>query len=220
MSRYVKPALPRATHEHVRALRLMNETAYDGRAIRSMLVACLRFLGLRVRGAVRVTYATRGRGMGHHGRAALGDEDLVPNLSGLNMVLCLPRDPRKLDEGVLAWLMHHEALHWKGVRHEDMTDEQLYVGSWRPSWWQVWRRDREAALLTDAGPSAVGWTPAPVRAPADESADKIRHAEAMLKKARTRVLRAQSVEARWRRRLAGLEAARERRERATAGGTT
>jgi hypothetical protein len=195
----------------MRVLRIVNDTAYDGRAIRSLVVACLRAQGLKVHGAVRIAYSSQAGG--HHGVAALGDETYRPSRSGLNMALTLPRDPQELDEAQFARVVHHEVMHWRGVRHEDMTDEGRYcMSTWTPSWYAAWRDGREPVRLivrdgTIIGDARIGWTPPRTVAPADERTRRIEHARAMLKKARTRVLRAQTLEARWRRRLGALERA-------------
>ena len=113
--------LPKVRREHLNSLRIENETRYDTRAIRTYAIRCLRALNLQVRGVIRVAYTNKRRVAG---AAAIGGERVFQ--SGLNMVMLMPRDPGKLDVASFARVLHHEALHWRGVRHEDMTDDQRY----------------------------------------------------------------------------------------------
>ena len=181
-----RAALPEVSHHHLRKLEILNETGYNGRAIRSLLVRCLRFYGMCVRGAVRVVYSSVSR---HHGCAALGSS---PALSGLNMALSLPRDPGELDVGQFARVVRHEVLHWRGAQHADMTPDILYCQGPAPSW-------SVGVALTH--------TEAPVVDPFAVRTQKLAHARSMLKRAETRARRAETIVKRWQRRVRVAERA-------------
>lgn len=203
--------LPEARSEHLRVLRIENETRYDGKAVRSLVTACLRFLGLRVRGVVRVTYSAEVDG--HHGVAAMGG----PGSWGVNMALTVPRDPSHLDEVRLARLVHHEALHWKGVRHEDMTEDQRWVAKrgWVPSWYSEWVSGRTVTLRTPESEylvATIAFAPARTISKEDGRRKKLAHAERMLARAKKRFKLAATVEMRWHRRVVAARRAIERAE--------
>jgi hypothetical protein len=184
MSRHAE--LPEVSHLHLRKLQVLNETGYATRAIRSLLVRCLRFYGMRVRGVVRVTYSSFG---GHRGCAALGSG---PKQVGLNMVLTLPRDPAEADVEQFARVVRHEFLHWRGVPHSEMADGVLYCRGPAPAW-------AAGVVLAHAAPRAVD---------PDEVRDrKLAHARSMLKRAETRAKRAETIVKRWQRRVRAAERA-------------
>lgn len=185
--------LPQVATKHLRMLEVRNETRYRTRAIRTLIVRCLRALGLKVRGLVRVAYSTASE---HYGFAALGHEERKVDggyitRSGLNMTLTLPRDPGAFSRDQFARVILHEALHWKGVRHGDMTDEQRYCKGDAPAWCS----DIEVAF-------------APLlEHPKDGRKGKLAHARAMLARAERKLKLATTIEKRWRRRVAAAERA-------------
>lgn len=181
-----RAALPEVSHRHLRKLEILNETGYDGRAIRSLLVRCLRFYGMQVIGVVRVVYSSVSQ---HHGCAALG---AGPDRAGLNMALSLPRDPVHADVGQFARVVRHEVLHWRGARHPDMTPDILYCQGPAPSW-------AAGVVLEHTEEEAVD--PFAVRT------QKLAHARSMLKRAETRVRRAETIAKRWKRRVQAAERA-------------
>ena len=178
--------LPAVTRRHLRGLQVLNETGYDTRAIRRLIVRALRAQGMRVVGAVRVVY-TGGRG--HHGCATVGRSASMP---GLNMSLSLPRDPAQLDVGKFARVIRHEVMHWRGVRHADMTDDQNYCRGACPEWAEgVVIAHRERAVPID-----------------DERREKrLAHARAMLARAERKAKLAATIVKRWKRRVAAAERA-------------
>jgi hypothetical protein len=181
--------LPKVSHLHLRKLQILNETGYDGRAIRSLFVRCLRFYGMRVRGAVRIVYSSVSQ---HHGCAAIGESE---KWAGLNMVLSLPRDPSEFKVDQFARVVRHEVLHWRGARHPDMTPDILYCRGPAPSW---------AAGITIL--HAAAGHPA-VADPDAARYRKLAHARTMLKRAETRARRAETIVKRWQRRVKAAERA-------------
>ena len=198
--------LPDVSSKHLRVLELRNETAYDTRAIRKLVVRCLRALMLKVRGCVRVTYSSVNE---HHGVAAIGrqikrvvDSSFYGKVSleasgyvtrsGLNMALTVPRDPRLFSRDQFARLILHEALHWKGVRHEDMTDHQRYCSGPAPAW----------CLDVE-----VAFQPKPPVDPNAAREKKLAHAKAMLGRSERRLKLATTIVKRWKRRVSAAERA-------------
>jgi hypothetical protein len=182
--------LPEVTHKHLSGLQIVNDTGYDTRAIRSLMIRALRAQGMRVRGAVRIAYSSQE--LGHHGCAALGDS---VHVTGLNMALSVPRDPAKFSVREFALVMRHEAMHWRGVLHGDMSDDQRYCRGELPEW----AEGIVVAHRTEAPPSA------------DEiRVKKVAHAQTMLKRAETRLRRAETFVKKWKRRVAAAERAAKR----------
>lgn len=182
------------------SLSIVNETSYDTRAIRTLVIAALREVCLPVRGAVRITYSkARGKTPAHHhrGSAAMGRTIRLQDGSfhtnqGLTMVLTLPRDPSMLDVAHFALVIRHEALHWKGVDHKDMTENQLWCRGPTPSW---------AEGVTIA--NVVRSKPNPI----DQRAKRLAHARTMLTKSERKAKLADTLVKRWKRRVAALERA-------------
>lgn len=191
------------------SLKVTNETGYDTRALRRIIVGAIRAVCLPVRGAVRVTYHRPGEyknaawhgGSAAYGRVERKEDGGFITYQGLTMVLTLPRDPALFDLANFARTAHHEALHWKGVDHTEMTDAQLRCSGPVPDW-------------------AVGVVVefrAPKKPDVEElSVRKVRHAQEMLAKARTRAKRASTIEKKWKRKVDGLlRAAAKRVEKAS-----
>lgn len=87
----------------------------------------------------------------------------------------------------------HEAMHLAGVRHKDMTEEQLYCQMPVP-----WAADLQ--LRTKEEPVTVSREERTAAA----RADRLEHAQAMLAKAVTRSKRAKTIETKWKRRVGAL----------------
>lgn len=182
-----RAALPKVTRHHLQHLQVLNETGYDTRAIRRLIIRALRAQGMRVRGAVRVVYT--GGGDAHHGCAALGDNI---HWCGLNMSLSVPRDPSQLDVGQFARVIRHECMHWRGVRHGDMTEDQLYCRGATPQW---------------AEGVSIAHRDKPVPSKASQREDKLAHARVMLAIAERKARLAATIVKRWKRRVAAAERA-------------
>lgn len=192
--------LPKFENRHARGLQVKNETTYDTIQIRSMLIGCLHSLGMRRCGVVRITYSSTNT---HAGRAAIGDS---AKRHGYNMTLTLPRDPSRLNSETFARVMHHEAMHWMGARHEDMTKEQRYCEpSWVPSWFppRSWKGETELRERERVQPNLVA-----VRA------KRIEHVRKMVTKSERRMKLAITIAKKWKRRLAALERATVKKEEA------
>lgn len=186
-----RAALPKVDHRrHLTRLQVINETGYDARAIRSLIVRALRSQGVGVAGAVRVVYS--GGDGRHHGCAALGES---VRFRGLNMSLSIPRDPAKLDVGKFARVIRHEVMHWRGVQHADMTDDQRYCRGATPAWAEgVVVAHREKAV-----PSRE-----------ERLLKKCVHAHEMYRRAEARLKRAETIVKRWRQRVSDAELAIDR----------
>jgi len=182
-------ALPSVTHRHLRHLEIQNETGYRTRAIRTLVVRALRFYGMAVRGVVRIAYSPVG---GHRGCAALGNSAAR---AGLNMALTLPRDPGEADSEQFARVIRHEVLHWREAGHADMGPDILYCQGPAPEW-------AAGVTLEHVVPKAADPTEARDR--------KLAHARSMLKCARTRAKRAETIVQKWARRVRAAERAVER----------
>ena len=185
------------------SLRVVNETGYDTRALRRAIVGAIRAVCLPVRGTVRVTYdrSRDAKPVGWHGgSAAFGhvvkEAEGYRTLQGLTMVLTLPRDPKLFDLANFARTAHHEALHWKGVDHSEMTDDQRYCRGPVPSW---------------AEGIVVGFEEPTKPDPSEAGAKRLQHAQEMLAKARTRAKRAATIEKKWKRKVDGMIRAAARR---------
>jgi hypothetical protein len=83
-------------------------------------------------------------------------------------------------------------MHWRGIRHKDMTKEQLYCQGAVPEW-------AVGAVLEHRAPQAVD--------PNDARAKKLEHAQAMLKRAETKLRRAQTIVERWEHRVRAADRA-------------
>ena len=189
-------------HKHWRdSLHVVNETGYDTRALRRVIVRAILAVCLPVRGTVRVTYdQKRTRSNWHGGSAAMGrvikEAEGYRTLQGLTMVLTLPRDPKLFDLANFARTAHHEVLHWKGVDHSEMTDDQRYCRGPVPSW---------------AEGIVVGFEEPTKPDPSEAGAKRLQHAQEMLAKARTRAKRAATIEKKWKHKVDGMIRAAARR---------
>lgn len=183
------------------SLSVKNETSYDTIAIRKLVIAALREVCLPVRGTVRITYSSAAEEQDprhhHRGSAAMGrttrnEDGSFRTLQGLTMVLTLPRNPEKLDVTHFALVIRHEALHWKGVDHKDMTENQLWCKGPTPAW----AENVAVPFKVRAKPN-----------PRDERAKRLERARAMLKKSERKAKLAETLVKRWKRRVAALERA-------------
>ena len=86
-------------------------------------------------------------------------------------------------------------MHWRGVEHADMTEDQLYCRGPVPAW-------AEGVVISHREKAA------PSRQ--EQRDKKLVHAREMLKRAETRLLRAETLVKRWRRRAGAAERAIER----------
>ena len=191
--------LPVVTSKHLRLLEVLNETAYNGRAIRKLLVRCLRALGLKVCGCVRVAYSSVGE---HHGMAALGRVEKKPDggyvtCAGLNMSLTVPRDPARFSRDQFARLIYHEVLHWKGVKHDEMTEDQRWCRGAAPAWCS----DVEVVFRASKA------TPDKAAAKTEAKKAKLAHAREKLVNAERKLKLAETIVKRWQRRVAAAERA-------------
>jgi len=194
---------PRLHEEWRTSLRITNDTGYDTRAIRKIVVRALKAVCLPVRGAVRIAYSAGSFGdfgdarYRHHGEAVMGsthrrEDGSFVTYQGLTMVLTLPRKPEEADVGYFARVALHEALHWKGVDHKDMTENQLHCAGPLPEW-------AEGISLTHA----VRCSPSPDAL----RAKRLAHAQKMLRNAERKAKLAQTIVKRWKRRTSALERA-------------
>lgn len=95
----------------------------------------------------------------------------------------------------------HECMHLVGSRHKDMTDAQFYCTTPMPTW----AADLESLRVVEVKPE-----PPRAERTAAARAGRLEHAQAMLRKAETRLKRATTLEAKWRRRVKALERAQNR----------
>lgn len=108
---------------------------------------------------------------------------------GHYMWLRLPKEKVNLADAVR--VTHHEVLHLVGARHKDMTKEQRRChGHPLPDW--------------GTGLQLRKNEPKSTRKPKASVDDKLKHAEAMHKKALTRLKRATTIEKKWRQKLSRL----------------
>lgn len=202
MGRAAHPKLHKGWRE---TLRIINDTEYDTRTIRKLVAAALRAIVLPVRGAVRIAYSSESGGDArhrHHGSAAMGrttrrEDGSFATLQGLTMALTLPRKPEELDVGLFARVILHEALHWKGVEHREMTENQLWCTGPTPAW------AADVSL-----PHAVRARPNPV----DLRAKRLKHAETMLERAEAKERRWNNIASKWKRKASALRRALEKTE--------
>lgn len=110
-----------------------------------------------------------------------------------------PRRHGKRERTIQEWVTEicqvalHEAMHLAGVRHQDMTEEQLYCKM--PVPWSAGMQLRDKEVRPEL--------PREERLAAARG-DRLKHAERMLSKARTRLKRAATIEKKWRRRVGVL----------------
>jgi hypothetical protein len=157
-------------------LAIHNGTRFRTADIRRMLLAAVRHQGIGHLGDARVRVV---RARKHcSGRATLGSrrEPIAKS-----MLLRLP--PRASPERV-ANLIHHEVLHWAGVRHRDMTPDVRWATDRPPAWFDPARHVLEPELASAAG------------GPRPDPGARLR-AAAMRAKAVTRLKRARTIEQKW-----------------------
>lgn len=88
----------------------------------------------------------------------------------------------------VAQVMLHEAMHLRGARHADMTEEQLRCCMPVPWATGLLLRLKDAPVVACAGKKA-------------SRAERLEHAQRMLARARTRLKRASTIESKWSRRV-------------------
>lgn len=135
------------------------------------------------------------RGYRTSGVAALGKDR---RQHGLWMKLRVPKPNKWLGDtwrGVVAVTVH-ECMHLVGATHRTMTEAQNLCTLPIPAW---------AADLTPLWVVEVKPQPSRAEKTAAARAGRLEHAQAMLKKAETRLKRAATIEAQWRRRVKTLE---------------
>lgn len=128
------------------------------------------------------------------GRAAIGDNR---RLHGLWMKLRVPK-PRAWREDTwreVVAVTIHECMHLVGTRHRDMTDAQMFCTLPLPAWARGLQPLRVAEVKAPP--------PREDRLAAARS-DRLEHAQAMLRKAETRLKRADTIHAKWKRRVKAL----------------
>jgi len=165
-------------------LNIFNKTRWDGKVIRSLVLRGLREHGIEDRCDVVIRYERKGSSI--CGLAAVG---------GRWMELRLPReqgDPLLVVKK-LSSTIDHECLHLRGMRHRQFPAHARYCTTrgapWHPE------DCRGIVLIPEpAAPSLE-----------EKRASKLAHARGMLAKATTRLKRAATIEARWRRRVKDLE---------------
>lgn len=193
-------ALPAASGRHATQLEVRNETGYDGRALRRILVRLLRERGLRVTGVVRVRYAPA---LGT--RASLGEVRRTPygergwrSYQGLRMAVAVP-PAGMLDVPELVRLLRLAVHHWAGASNDDLPDSVLRAPA--PAW-----------AAAEAVPHTERVTLVrPGRKLQDPTVAKLARARKALAQAEAQERRAAKLVAKWRRRLAALERAELRR---------
>lgn len=168
-------------------IRLQNKTRYRDEDLRVLLRATFANTGYRTREvAVEVVAARRNR---VSGCASLGRWAGTRMHRGRWMRLCIPRECT-VQRVVLVAV--HEVLHLNGANHGDMTEEQLLCTGPLPEWAkELVLREREERVVDRAALRA----------------DRLEHAEKMLRKAETRCKRAESIRARWKRSVVALRRA-------------
>jgi hypothetical protein len=169
-------------------LKFENRTRWDGRVIRSLVLLGLREHGIRDRCEVVVRYQRKGSTI--CGLAAVG---------GRWMELIMPRetDPG-LDLGVvvrkLSSTIDHEILHLRGLMHRQFPAHARYCtpkgAPWHPP------GCLELPVLGVLGADTAAKDPFLV---------KLAHARKMHGKALTRLKRAATIEAKWKRRVKAME---------------
>jgi hypothetical protein len=176
-------------------IELKNETVFRDDDIRALLRKSLVAVGYDTKGRLPlVVEFVHCRSPRTSGRASIGDDRRA---HGLWMKLRVPKRsawrPDTWREVVAVTV--HECMHLVGSRHRDMTDAQLFCTLPLPSW------------ARDLQPLRVAETQlAPPRAERMSAAraDRLEHAQAMLKKAETRLKRADTIRTKWQRRVKAL----------------
>ena len=106
------------------------------------------------------------------------------------MVLTVPRNPANFSKEQFAKVILHEALHWKGVEHVDMTENQRWCRGPAPQW----ASDVEVVFIVKAAPD-----------PMEALKKRLVHAEKMLAKATKRARMARTLEKKWLKKVTAAE---------------
>lgn len=133
---------------------------------------------------VVIVYSRRGWVSGN---ARLGGRHLS-RWAPLTVRLRVPKD--KVDPRAFAWLACHEFAHSRGMVHRNM-----------PAWYRWGGKNHPRYAFAEGLPIE---RPQPKAKPAKDQvlAGKLAHAQAMLKVADTRLKRAKTIQAKWKRRVA------------------
>jgi hypothetical protein len=178
-------------------LALENRTQYRGSDLRALISRAVLAAGWANPQRLLVVEVVYARGGFVTGRARIGESGKDP---GAWMRLRLPNYNHgwilqyvgDTVERQVALVALHEAMHLVGARHKDMTPNQLHCTGPMPKWAEgLQLREQEAKL--------------PEEREAAFRANRLEHAQAMLRKAETRAKRAETIRTKWRRRVAALE---------------
>lgn len=165
------------------SLRVKNETDLCGRSLRQFILAGLRYRGADESKVVRVVYARRGSrllGLGQYGGGHWYDQ-------GRRITLYVPREGA-VDADRIARTLDHEIDHTFGLVHKDMISAHERDVSWAAGLELPRRAKRAPPSAEERRALAV--------------AKREEHARAMLKKARTRMKRAKTIERKWAKKVA------------------
>lgn len=176
-------------------INLKNTSPYRDDDLRAIVQAACKATGVRCKTlGLSVTQRRDSESSFHGGRATCspGNRRWIR----AHMQLSLPRPGlATVKETVLVAV--HEAMHLAGATHTTMTDAQRYCTGPLPTW----AEGLELRVKEQAPPEELK---------AAARADRLEHAEAMHKRALTRLRRAETIEKKWKRRLAAMQRAAER----------
>lgn len=118
-------------------LRIENHTDYRTGDLKRLFLAGLRALGASSDKVIRVRYTRENRPT-VRGCAQLGNvfrqEEGFCRREANWAEMRLPRDPSKLEIGIVARVFEHEVLHLMGVDHRAMTRAQRFCEGATPAW--------------------------------------------------------------------------------------
>ncbi len=170
-------------------ITLTNKTQYRDEDLRAIVHGACKAAGVCLK-VLKLTVVTSRHGyVSGYAYFPRGPRGFTTTLS---MRLRIPKADRMVVERV-AQVALHEAMHLAGARHKDMTEEQYHCRMAVPWVEGLQLRVRE----DDAAPD-------PVLRRAAARAGRLEHAQAMLAKATTRSKRANTIEKKWKRRVALL----------------
>ena len=187
-----------------------NKTSFTDDCLRRLVVLACQHVGLVGAELTLEVWLTHTRKSHVSGRATIGPRPgardalgEVPRFRRAQYSLVIPKLPNPCTNDFYAELRReliavaiHEAMHLRGSRHRDMTQQQLECSGPIPQAFENWF----LVLAEVAEPK-----PDPVAKTAARRAVKLDHVRIMHRKATTRLKRATTIERKWRQKLRRLE---------------
>ncbi len=168
-------------------MRITNHTNWNTRDIARLIHRCAELENVSLKYA-RVTIKNRRNGGWKLGHCQYGTLLNPP----VRMLLLIPKEPA-LDSIQLAHVICHELAHAKGLRHTEMRNVRY---GWADGWKEYYGWATEYTIAVKLEPA----TPTIE----DRRAQRLEHAQRMLRRAATRARRAATIEKRWKRRVTAL----------------